>query len=226
MGIGNRLDGGPVLERFIDQIIQMEKDQPTLVFVPANEWRYYWRWLQDRGITLDQMKLNNSTYLPESHGLMGGNTRVIENIRVIRYRFREVPSYLTLDQTKELESQAGYGHGICKIGERVYYSIAQKPDSYKPSYGWSRFSSSASGGYGHNARMSGLIEIVPAFLQPGDDPDVYARAFHLLRAAATHWVNGFTNHPLPAHLAKNLTEDYVSMRSDVSIDDDTETEEE
>lgn len=226
MGIGNRLDGGPVLERFIDQIIQMEKDQPTLVFVPANEWRYYWRWLQDRGITFDQMKLNNSTYLPKSHGLMGGNTRVIENIRVIRYRFREVPSYLTLDQTKELESQAGYGHGICKIGERVYYSIAQKPDSYKPSYGWSRFSSSASCGYGHNARMSGLIEIVPAFLQPGDDPDVYARAFHLLRAAATHWVNGFTNHPLPAHLAKNLTEDYVSMRSDVSIDDDTETEEE
>jgi len=224
MGICNRADSGPVLERFLDQIIQIEKDRPTVIFVPANGWRYYWKWLQDKVITFDQMKLNNSTYLPDLHGLMGGNTRVIGNIRVIRYRFSEVPSYLTLDQTKEPDSQAGYGHGICKIAERVYYSIAQKPDSYQPSYNWSRFSSSASGGYSKNARMSALIEIVPAFLQAGDNPDVYAKAFHLLRAAASHWVNGFTNHPLPSHLAKNLTEDYVSMRSSVSIEEETEEE--
>lgn len=224
MGIGNRSDGGPVLEQFIDQLIQMEKDQPTVFFVPANEWRNYWKWLQDKIITFDQMKLNNCSYLPYSHSLMGGNTRTIDNIRVIRYRFREVPSYLTLDQAKELGNQAGYGHGICKIGERIYYSIAQKPDSYQPSYSWSRFSSSASGGYSKNARMSTLIEVVPAFLQAGDNSDVFARAFHLLRAAASHWTNGFTNHPLPSHLAKNLTEDYISMRSTVKMEDVDETE--
>jgi hypothetical protein len=224
MGIGNRLDGGSVLERFLDQIIQIEKDKPTVIFIPANGWRTYWKWLQDKVITLDQMKLNNSTYLPDSHALVGGNTCVIGNIRVIRYRFGEVPSYLTIDQTKEPDCQAGYGHGICKIAERVYYSIAQKPDSYQPSYNWSRFSSSALGGYSKNARMSALIEIVPAFLQMGDNPDVYAKAFHLLRTAASHWVNGFTTHPLPSHLAKNLTEDYVSMRSSVSIEDETEEE--
>jgi RNaseH domain of pPIWI_RE/MID domain of pPIWI_RE len=224
MGIGNRSDGGPVLERFLEQIIQMEKDKPTVIFVPANGWRNYWKWLQDKIITFDQMKLNNSTYLPDSHALIGGNTCVIGNIRVIRYRLGEVPSYLTIDQTKEPDCQAGYGHGICKIAERVYYSIAQKPDSYQPSYNWSRFSSSALGGYSKNARMSTLIEIVPVFLQAGDDPDVYAKAFHLLRAAASHWANGFTSHPLPSHLARNLTEDYVSMRSSVSFEDEPEEE--
>ena len=130
MGIGNRADGGPALERFIDQIIQAEKDKPTVIFIAANGWRIYWKWLQDKIITFDQMKLNNATYLPDTHRLVGENTQVIGNIRVIRYRFGEVPAYLTLDKTKEPESQAGYGHGICKIGERVYYSIAQKPDSY------------------------------------------------------------------------------------------------
>ncbi len=224
MGIENRREGGFILERFIDEIIQREKDKPTVIFVPSNGWRSYWTWLQDKKISFDQMKLNNSTYLPDSHGLLGGNTRVIGNIRVVRYRFGEVPSYLTLDQTKEPENQSGYGHGICKIAERVYYSIAQKPDSYQPSYNWSRFSSSASGGYSKNARMSALIEIVPAFLQEGDDPDVYARSFHLLRAAASHWVNGFTSHPLPSHLAKNLTEDYVSMRSYVNMEGEAEEE--
>lgn len=131
---------------------------------------------------------------------------------------------MTLDQTKEPDSQAGYGHGICKISDRIFYSIAQKPDSYQPSYNWTRFSSSASGGYSNNARMSALIEVVPAFLQVGDEPAVYAKAFHLLRAAASHWANGFTSHPLPSHLAKNLTEDYASMRSFVSIEEETEEE--
>ena len=224
MGIGNRSDGGSVLERFLDKIIQIEKDKPTVIFVPANGWRNYWKWLQDKVITFDQMRLNNITYLPDSHGLVGGNTCVIGNIRVIRYRFGEVPSYLTLDQTKEPDSQAGYGHGICKISDRIFYSIAQKPDSYQPSYNWTRFSSSASGGYSNNARMSALIEVVPAFLQVGDEPAVYAKAFHLLRAAASHWANGFTSHPLPSHLAKNLTEDYASMRSFVSIEEETEEE--
>lgn len=227
MGITDRVKGGSsAVERFVDQIIQIQNDLPTVIFVPANEWRYYWRWLQDKVITFDHMKLNSRIYLPEAGGLIGGNTRVSKNIRVIRYRFKEVPSYLTLDQSKELDSQAGYGHGICKIAERTYYSIARKPDSYQPSYGWSRFSLTGSGGYRENARTSALIEIVPAFLQPGDDPDVYARAFHLLRAAATHWVNGFTNHPLPAHLAKNLTEDYISMRSDINSGEDSEADEE
>lgn len=224
MGIGNRSEGGQVLERFIEQIIEIEKDRPTLIFVPSNGWRIYWGWLQDKLISFDRMKLNNTIYLPASHGLVGGNTRKIENIRVIRYRFGEVPAYLTLDPTKGSESQAGYGHGVCKIADRTYYSIAQKPDSYQASYNWSRFSETASEGYKHNARMSALIEVVPAFLQPEDDPDIYARAFHLLRAAASHWVNGFTRHPLPSHLANNLTEDYISMRSSVNTDIDVEEE--
>jgi hypothetical protein len=224
MGISNRSEGGKVLERFIEQIVEIEKDKPTLIFVPSNEWRTYWEWLQDKLMSFDHMKLNNSIYLPASHGLVGGNTRRIENIRVIRYRFGEVPAYLTLDPTKGSESQAGYGHGVCKIADRIYYSIAQKPDSYQASYNWSRFSESASGGYKHNARMSALIEVVPAFLQLDDDPDMYARAFHLLRAAASHWVNGFTRHPLPSHLANNLTEDYISMRSSVNTDIEVEEE--
>jgi len=224
MGLSNRTDGGPVLERFIEKIIELEKDKPTLIFIPSNGWRAHWNWLQDKLINFDRMKLNNSIYLPASHSLVGGNTRKIENIRVIRYRFGEVPAYLTLDQTKDPENQAGYGHGVCKISDRIYYSIAQKPDSYQASYNWSRFSETASGGYKHNARMSALIEVVPAFLQPGDDPDVYAKAFHLLRAAASHWTNGFTSHPLPSHLAKNLTEDYVSMRSSVNTDIEVEEE--
>lgn len=65
---------------------------------------------------------------------------------------------------------------------------------------------------------------MPAFLQSEDSPDVYVKAFHLLRAATSHWMNGFTSHPLPADLAKNLTEDYVSMRSNVDLEEEIESE--
>jgi len=216
--------GGPLLEQFVHNVLELEKDKPTIIFIAANSWRSYWAWLQDKRIAFDQMKLNNVCYLPASHGLVGGNTRILPNIRVIRYRFDEVPAYLTLDLNKDGSDQAGYGHGVYKVNDRVFYSIAQKPDSYQAPYRWSRFSSAASDGYSKNARISGPIEIVPAFLQEGDSTEYYAKAFHLLRAAASHWTNGFTNHPLPTHLAKNLTEDYVSMRSDVDLEDDSDEE--
>jgi hypothetical protein len=213
--------GGPILEQFVHNIVELEKDKPTVIFVAANSWRPYWTWLQDKRIVFDQMKLNNVCYLPSLHGLVGGNTRILQNVRVIRYRLYEVPAYLTLDLRKEGSDQAGYGHGVYKVNERVYYSIAQKPDSYQAPYRYSRFSSLASDGYGKNARISAPIEIVPAFLQEGDNPEYFAKAFHLLRVATSHWTNGFTNYPLPAHLAKNLTDDYVSMRSDVDVDDES-----
>lgn len=214
--------GGPILEQFIHNIVELEKDKPTILFIAAKPWRQYWTWLPDKRIEFDQMKLNNVCYLPTSAGLVGGNTRILQSIRVIRYRFDDVPDYLTLDLSKDGVDQAGYGHGVYRVNDRVFYSIAQKPDSYQAAYRLSRFSSLAKDGHSKNARILSPVEIVPVFLQEGDSPEYFAKAFHLLRAAATHWTGGFTRHPLPAHLAKNLTEDYVSMRSDIDVEDDND----
>ena len=51
-----------------------------------------------------------------------------------------------------------------------------------------------------------LLEIVPFFLQDGDDPVHFARATHTIRSPL-HWEMGSLSVPWLMHLAKQLVND-------------------
>ena len=199
---------------FLSRLLELIEDVPTLLFVSANTWRHNWKWLQDSKIRFDHMEIGKTTLLPAGIPVTGGSTKIIPNLRVVRFRENEVPSYLTLDTTKPREDQAGHGHGIIQISERIFYSIAPKPDSYQKPYRFSRVGE----GRSKNARVSALVEVAPVFMQQGDDPFELVKIFHLLRASSSHWKEGLINQPLPCHLAERMLDNYLCMRSFLEVE--------
>lgn len=199
---------------FLSRLIELIEDVPTILFVSANTWRNNWKWLQDSKIRFDQMEIGNTTFFPAGMPATGGSTRIFPNLRVVRFRENEVPSYLTLDLSKLKQDQAGHGHGIMQVSDRIFYSIASKPDSYQKPYRFSRVGE----GRSKDARISALLEVTPVFVQKGDDPFELVKIFHFLRAASSHWKEGMINQPLPCHLAERMLDNYLCMRSLLDVE--------
>jgi hypothetical protein len=109
-----------------------------------------------------------------------------------------------------------------QVSDRIFYSIAPKPDSYQKPYRFSRVGE----GRSKDARISALVEVSPVFIQKGDDPFELVKIFHLLRAASSHWKEGLINQPLPCHLAERMLTNYLCMRSFLEIDEAQEQTEE
>lgn len=207
---------------FLTNLLNLLGDAPAILFVSSNIWRSTWPWLQDQHIKCDEMKVGDAIIQPAGAQMIGGSTRVMAGLRVIRYRTDEVPEYLAIDPTKPKEDQAGHGHGIIKISDRIYYSIAPKPDSYQKPYRFSRVGD----GRSKDARISSPVEVVPAFIQKGDTTDELVKVFHILRAATSHWKEGLITSPLPNHLAERMVRNYLVMRTYLDLNQPAAEDEE
>lgn len=203
--------------QFLGRLFSLLENTPAVLFVSGNTWRQsgLWEWLQDKKLIFDTMKVNNTIYKPAYSGLVAGNTKSIAGLRVVRYRTDEVPTYLSLDLTREREEQAGYANGIVQISDRVFYSIAPKPTTNQKPYRFSRVGE----GRSKDAQIPSLVEVVPVFMQSKDNAVDLVKVFHLLRAVAPHWREGLITSPLPNHLAERLASNYAVMRTLTELED-------
>lgn len=208
--ISQKMDEGRVsvwLSQFLRSALNLATS--TILLVPAAQLRRVWPWLEYENLTLDRMRIGEQIYLPEGRPHETG-TVVAPDLRVLWYRadnHDEEAFYSTIQADCD-KVRAGYGHGLWQIYDRHYVSIAPKADTYQPNSIWTRVGSV---GERKSARMSQAVDIIPAFIQPGDDLDSLGMAFHALRASASHWTQGFVTDPLPNHLAELIVDDYLSL---------------
>ncbi len=200
------------IQKFLLRLLDLVENSKAILFVPAVPWRSkkIWPWLQNQLYTSDHMSLGTRVYYPSGASVPFGKQQA-KGLRIVRYRYdAETPAYLAIDKRQPLSEQSGYGNGVWSLpgtNNRVFFSVARKPDTYQPSYAWSRFNK----GYREPARMPQLAEVIPVFLQPEDDPYDFVKIFHYLRVPP-HWKQGMTEAPLPVHLAKTAAQDYLGMQ--------------
>lgn len=190
------------LNRLVKSLVANEC--PTVLLVPAVQLRRFWPWLEYENLTYDNLNIGSQIYIPGDVSLETG-TRNAPNLRIVWYvadSYNENVFYTTCQE----DGTVGLGHGLVKVSDRHYISIAPKPDTYQPNHVWTRL-----GRKGHRrlARASQAIDIIPAFVQPNDDTNSLATIFHALRISA-HWTKGFLTDPLPNHLAALLVNDHLN----------------
>lgn len=215
------LDQGKILD-FIDRIIR-GPGKEKIVLIDAIQFRNkMWEELKNGKMLRDQ-------YRSPSYGLM---TPVeLPGVRLIRILTGESPQYTSVDDPKEPDNNlyiAGEQGGL-----PIFYSIGslstvrrqvaketksvaeeRHPDDLSPNYitkaDWPKVA----------FKHSQMVEIIPFFLQPGDDPELFTWVAHRLRTTV-NWIAGNTIYPRPIHLAEAFVEDVKGL-----FDTNNELEEE
>ncbi|MGW3956534.1 RNaseH domain-containing protein [Streptomyces sp. NPDC004752] len=118
-------------------------------------------------------------------------------VRIIeRDASREVPHVFGRDD----ERPQAITQGLFALHDRLYYGLAPKPVQGRGPIALTKCDPTTPRAAHRRGWNTNAVEIIPAFLQPGDDPAEWAMYVQALRTAHLH-TNVPTRLPLPLHPA-------------------------
>jgi hypothetical protein len=201
------------LADFIHQALALDSHTHRLLLVRGARMRDddIWPWLQDSHLTPDQMilpgvSLKNpdrppTLHTPDDH----------KGLRIIRLREaddrRAVPRAFGVTWDEKGKPLHGRFSGLTQISERAYWGINPRSDQNQTPLGVSKFDPAQPLNRTWTCANPATLEIVPAFLQAGDDPADWAMYVHAQRRFSTH-TDSPTTWPAIMHLAQ-LMEEYI-----------------
>ena len=187
-------------QQFIEQILLDGSTENRILFVMAQDYRIkVWPQLLNTKMTFDlHIPGKDIVYQP----------RDLPGLRIVRLREKgtlsETPQYVRVDSYGEAEGL--YPVGKTERGFSIYFSIGRNKIFDKQHRDEDKTGVGGSVAFKHVR----LLEIVPFFLQDGDDPVHLARAAHIVRFPL-HWEMGSLSVPWPMHLAKQLANDLMDI---------------
>ncbi len=185
------------IQGFIQKIWQEDiiPSGNSLVLVDGPNFRENWKWLQDKKIDPSRLWIEDAA--------VGWKDSDLNGIRLVRIRMgTEVPSGYGLGDDGEIS----FTSGVFQAGTRVFWGVSPKPRTMRK-ISKERANTRRSERPRWDHRQPGLVEIVPAILQPGDDPAVWATLVHKMRRMMPSYED-YTLLPMPLHLLE-LVEEYV-----------------
>lgn len=194
-------------QSFIEQIT-LGIDGPTLILAEAHDFRSAWPYLQNPNLRYNQLVLpNGQSYTPTD----------VPDLRFIRLRSaesEETPQYIRVsddDDAQEARARAS-GDGVYpteRFGMGQIYHSANKMSAMTRRQSDGALKTELWGGR-TSFKHQRILECIPFFMQPDDDPDIWARLTHYLRMAPA-WDEGSPVLPLPSHLAVNALADVLLL---------------
>jgi hypothetical protein len=195
-----------VVSRFLVGVLDIgETTRDRVVFVRSATFRTTgWAWLQDAHIAPDLLVLPGRD--PRGQSVERLDPSMCPGLRIIRVRERdsagEVPRGFGV-----ADDAFGRVSGLFPQGERVFYGVNPRPDQAQAPKALTKLDPALT----RNVTVQGWnpnpLEIMPCFLQPGDDPEDWAMYTHALRRAYLH-TDIASRLPLPLHLA-SLADEYL-----------------
>ncbi|TDB88218.1 DUF3893 domain-containing protein [Actinomadura sp. KC216] len=176
------------------------------VFIRTSTFRTRgWDWLQDKHLTPDKLILPGLD--PADDGVEHLPPAKCPGLRVFRIRERdsqeEVPRGLGIK-----EDAYGRTSGVYPLNDHVYYAVNPRSDQMQTPLTITKLDPDQSANALKQGSNNNPIEIVTAFVQPGDDRPAWAAYTQALRRAALHTDIASTL-PLPLHLP-SLADEYLT----------------
>lgn len=232
MELGRRYQAGRALltsaqlSDFVRAIFD-EITEPTLVLLTADDWRTkIWPQMTNRNMRVQELDFRSDQY--QNIPLVRPADR--PGLRVIRIReagsLSETPDYVatahddwsTIDDAQHIEHAALFiddDHSetnpfphFFSAGEFPVSAGEQPTDVYKHELG-------ANIAFKYQT----LVELVPFFWQPGDQPIQLSRVAHFLRRSPA-WDGGNLVLPFPIHLARTANEDFECLVGSSASEED------
>jgi RNaseH domain of pPIWI_RE/MID domain of pPIWI_RE len=200
------VDPKAVMSRFLIGALGIgDRTNNRVVFVRSASFRSKgWDWLQDGHITPDLLVVPGRD--PRDDQVERLSPSRCPGLRIIRVRERDSAS----------EVPRGFGvaaddfgrvSGLFRSSDRVFYGVNPRSDQAQTPKGLTKLDPDLT----RNAAVQGSnpnpLEIVPIFLQDGDDPEEWAMYTHTLRQAYLH-TDIASQLPLPLHLG-SLADEYL-----------------
>jgi len=201
------------LADFLHQALALDSLTDRLVLVRGARMRDddIWPWLQDSHLTPDRLilpgiSLKNADRAPAVH-----KPEDHPGLRIIRLREASdrsaVPRAFGVTWDQDKNPLHGRFSGLSQIGERAYWGINPRADQNQTPLGVTKFDPAQPQNRTWTCVNPATLEIIPAFLQPGDDPADWAMYVHAQRRFHAH-TDSATTWPAIMHLAK-LMEEYI-----------------
>ncbi|MEU2609902.1 RNaseH domain-containing protein [Streptomyces albus] len=180
-----------------------------------------WPWLQDGRITFDQLVLPGIDITAPNADPVRRKPGDQPGLRIIRLRERSdrsaVPRAFGItqemvsagDDTDELISVTRHGRfsGLVEVGERAFWGINPRSDQNQTPLTLTKLDPAQTANRTWTCSNPNSLEIVPAFLQDGDNPADWAMYVHAQRRLHAHTTIA-TTWPAIVHLA-DLMEEYI-----------------
>lgn len=209
---------------FAEAILTQPRDNDVLFLFEADSWRSGILPLTNNDLAQVitnqteqsyQIVLNNQMYTPQD----------LNGVRMLRLRgegtLGETPHYIAAPSGTTWEDWSEFGDPEMMIGAidqnagtplfhffsigRQLQAVSKQNEDKNEMYSYDEGGNVA---YKHQQ----AVEIVPFFLQPGDNPLAYSRIAHFLRSSPA-WKGGNTVLPYPLHLAQTLIKDLMDVFS-------------
>ncbi|CAL9412972.1 pPIWI_RE module domain-containing protein [Streptomyces sp. enrichment culture] len=180
-----------------------------------------WPWLQDGRITFDQLVLPGIDITAPNADPVRRKPGDQPGLRIIRLRERSdrsaVPRAFGItqemvsasDDSDELISVTRHGRfsGLVEVGERAFWGINPRSDQNQTPLTLTKLDPAQTANRTWTCSNPNSLEIVPAFLQDGDNPADWAMYVHAQRRLHAHTTIA-TTWPAIVHLA-DLMEEYI-----------------
>ncbi|MGW4891002.1 RNaseH domain-containing protein [Kitasatospora sp. NPDC004240] len=210
------------LADFVTQALALDSTADRLLLVRRARMSEHglWPWLQDSRITIDQLVLPGVDMKSTDNLPSGRKPGDQPGLRIIRLReasdrsavpraFGVTEETAVEDDTEEATTITRYGRhsGLVDIAERAFWGINPRSDQNQTALGVTKLDPAQTANRTRTCVNPSSLEIVPAFLQDGDDPADWAmyvhaqRRFHAHTTIATTW-------PAIVHHAE-LMEEYI-----------------
>lgn len=216
------------IQQFVLDVINSVKDAPSILMVHASDWRSVWPSTSVPKININRMNFDiagSPIITPEKYpGLRAVWVRTYGGLG-------ETPQYVATTQTNwdDLNEE-----GADRIWNTSLFLDREVGGSLEHlfSVGWldntgKKAAQDSAKILGEDAdqyfRQQQLIEIVPWFSQPGDDPLSFGKTAHLLRSSPA-WNTGNIILPYPIHLGLALLRDMLPLLGVDNMGDDGEDE--
>ena len=200
------VDRKAVISRFLVRGLGVgDVTHDRVVFVRSASFRNTgWDWLQDRHITPDLLVLPGQD--PERDNVERLVPSRCPGLRIVRVRERdgagEVPRGFGV-----ADKDFGRISGLFPCSERVFYGMNPRSDQAQTPKGLTKLDPAQARNAGWPGWNPNPLEVMPVFLQQGDDPEQWAMYTHAMRRAYLH-TSIASLLPLPLHLGK-LAKEYL-----------------
>ncbi|MFF0250333.1 RNaseH domain-containing protein [Streptosporangium sandarakinum] len=211
------------LAEFITSALALDSTTDRLLLVRRARMSAHeiWPWLQDSRITFDHLVLPGIDMTDPATAPLVRTPGDQPGLRIVRLREHEddcaVPRAFgvteevaaTAESTDEPARTTRYGRfsGLVEVGERVFWGINPRSDQNQTPLSLTKLDPTASANRTWTCSNPAPLEIVPAFLQDGDNPADWAMYVHAQRRLHTHTTIA-TAWPAIIHLAE-LMKEYI-----------------